>query len=113
MHKILGGNPLTVAFRLVVLSIVVGMVLAFLGLSPFELFDYVRVFFLRIYHMGFAAFGWVGQYFLIGAIIVIILLAAFPLAWGLSLLLHHDGTYGPSVLLAIGIGLADAAFRPT
>lgn len=71
MHKILGGNPLTVAFRLVVLSIVVGMVLAFLGLSPFELFDYVRVFFLRIYHMGFAAFGWVGQYFLIGAIIVI------------------------------------------
>lgn len=49
----------------------------------------------------------------IGAIIVIILLAAFPLAWGLSLLLHHDGTYGPSVLLAIGIGLADAAFRPT
>ena len=71
MHKILGGNPLSVIFRLIVLSVVVGFVLALFGLSPFELLDNVRIAILRVYNMGFAAFGWLLQYFLIGAVIVI------------------------------------------
>jgi len=71
MHRILGGEPLSVVFRLIVLSIVVGIVLALLGLSPFELLDNVRVAILRIYHMGFDAFGWLLQYFLLGAVIVV------------------------------------------
>ena len=37
MHRILGGNPLSTVFRLAVLSVVAGMVLSLLGLSPFEL----------------------------------------------------------------------------
>lgn len=71
MHRILGGNPLSVIFRLIVLSIVVGIVLALLGLSPFELLDSFRIAILRIYHMGFDAFGWLFQYFLLGAVIVV------------------------------------------
>lgn len=71
MHRILGGNPFSVFFRLIVLSIVVGIVLALLGLSPFQLLDSLRVATLRIYHMGFDAFGWLLQYFLLGAVIVV------------------------------------------
>jgi hypothetical protein len=70
MGRMLGERPLSTIFRLIVLSIVVGVVLALFGMSPFELLDYVRVTILRIYHMGFDAFGWLFQYFLLGAVIV-------------------------------------------
>jgi hypothetical protein len=71
MNRILGDRPLSTVFRLIVLSVVVGVVLALFGLSPFELLDTLRVTMLRIYHMGFSAFGWLFQYFLLGAVIVI------------------------------------------
>jgi hypothetical protein len=71
MHRILGGHPLSVLFRLVVLSVVVGVVLALLGLSPFELIDSVRQAIMRVYQMGFDAFGWLFRYFLLGAVIVV------------------------------------------
>jgi len=71
MHRILGGEPLSVAFRLIVLSIVVGVVLALLGLSPYALLDNLRIAILRIYNMGFDAFGWLFKYFLLGAVIVV------------------------------------------
>lgn len=34
------------------------------------------------------------------------LVAALPVAWGLSLLLHRGGTYWPSLLIVLGIRLA-------
>jgi Family of unknown function (DUF6460) len=71
MEKWLGGHPLGVIVRLAIYSVIVGIVLAALGLSPFQLFDYARVMMLRIYHLGFDAFGWAAQYFLLGAVIVI------------------------------------------
>jgi Family of unknown function (DUF6460) len=71
MERWFGGNPLAVALRLAIYSIVVGIILATLGLSPFALIDSVRIFMIRIYHMGFDAFGWALQYFLLGAVIVI------------------------------------------
>ena len=71
MQKILGGNPLSIIFRLIVLSIIVGLILTLLGLSPFDLIDNVRVAFLQLYHMGYGAIGWIVRYFLIGAVIVI------------------------------------------
>ncbi len=71
MNRLLGEKPLSTIFRLIVLSIVVGVVLALFGMSPFQLLDTVRVTFLRVYHMGFDAFGWLFQYFLLGAVVVI------------------------------------------
>lgn len=71
MERWLGGNPLAVVIRLAILSVIVGIVLAAFNLSPFALVDYVRIFFLRLYHMGFDAFGSILQYFLLGAVIVI------------------------------------------
>jgi hypothetical protein len=71
MNSIFGGRPIGVIVRLIILSTIVGVVLALLGLSPFELLDSVRVAILRIYHMGFDAFGWLFRYFLLGAVIVV------------------------------------------
>jgi len=71
MHRILGGRPLSVIFRLIVLSVIVGIVLALLGLSPLDLLDSVRVAILRVYHLGFDAFGSLFKYFLLGAVIVV------------------------------------------
>lgn len=71
MERWFGGNPVAVLIRLAVLSIVVGIVLAALDLSPLALVDYTRIFFLRLYHMGFDAFGSLLQYFLLGAVIVV------------------------------------------
>ena len=50
LTRFLGGSPLSVAFRLVLLSILVGVVLA---------------------AIGFDAINWLWRYFLLGAVIVI------------------------------------------
>ncbi len=71
MNRMLGDKPLSTIFRLIVLSVVVGVVLALFGMSPFELLDSLRVTLLRVYHMGYSAFGWLFQYFLLGAVIVV------------------------------------------
>jgi uncharacterized oligopeptide transporter (OPT) family protein len=71
MNRLLGDQPLSTIFRLIVLSVVVGIVLTWAGLSPFALLDNLRVTLLHIYHMGFSAFDWLIQYFLLGAVIVV------------------------------------------
>ena len=37
LHRFLGGSPLAVAFRLVLLSILVGVVLAAIGFDPWNI----------------------------------------------------------------------------
>ncbi|MDX2265929.1 MAG: DUF6460 domain-containing protein [Hyphomicrobiales bacterium] len=71
MERILGGSPLGVAIRLVVASIIVGVVLTALGLSPFELLDAVGRFATWVYELGFDSLDVVVQYFLLGAAVVI------------------------------------------
>jgi hypothetical protein len=65
-----GGNPLGVIIRLVLLSVVVGVVLSALGITPQNIFYHLDVLVRRIYDMGFGAIEWIVQYFLIGAVIV-------------------------------------------
>ena len=69
-NSVFGGNPLGVLIRLVLLSIVVGVVLSALGITPGNLFYHLNVLARRIYDMGFGAIEWLIQYFLLGAIIV-------------------------------------------
>ena len=70
MERFFGGNPALVLIRLAILSLVVGVVLAALGFSPFDLLDSLRRLAARIYDMGFAAVEKSLRYFLIGAVIV-------------------------------------------
>jgi hypothetical protein len=71
LERILGGSPLAVIVRLVVLSIVVGIVLSALGLTPAELFRRIDLLLQRLYDMGFRWVEWLFGYFLIGAVIVV------------------------------------------
>ena len=70
MERFFGGNPALVLIRLAILSLVVGVVLAALGFSPFDILDSLRRLAARIYDMGFAAIVRSLRYFLLGAVIV-------------------------------------------
>lgn len=70
MERIFGGSPLAVLVRLVILSIVVGIVLSALGWSPLDFFARLQSIALGIWNMGFDAFGSVGRWFVAGAIVV-------------------------------------------
>ncbi len=71
MERILGGSPVAVVIRLILISIVVGIALSALGLTPGELFRRIDFLLQRLYDMGFRWVEWLIGYFLIGAVIVI------------------------------------------
>jgi Domain of unknown function (DUF6460) len=70
MERFFGGNPALVLSRLVILSLIVGVVLAALGFSPYDILQNLREMAQRIYDMGFAAIEKGFRYFLLGAVIV-------------------------------------------
>jgi hypothetical protein len=70
MERFFGGNPALVLLRLVILSLIVGVVLAALGFSPYDIIQNIRDLAQRIYDMGFAAVENGFRYFLLGAVIV-------------------------------------------
>jgi Family of unknown function (DUF6460) len=92
MERFFGGNPGLVLIRLVILSLVVGILLAALGFSPFDLIDSVRQLIARLYDMGFAAVEKAARYFLLGAVIV------FPI-WLIGRLLKLMGRGSRSDLI--------------
>ncbi len=71
VHRFFGGPPLAVLVRLILLSILVGVLLAALGLDPLNILDSVRSLVMHIWDMGFDAVRWLWQYFLLGAVIVV------------------------------------------
>ena len=70
MERFFGGNPALVLLRLIILSLIVGVVLAALGFSPYEIIDSIARLVERIYNLGFEAVEKAGRYFLLGAVIV-------------------------------------------
>jgi len=66
-----GGTPMGVFFRLILVSILVGVILSALGLDPFDIIQSVERLIRSIWNMGFDAFRWLWRYFLLGAVIVI------------------------------------------
>lgn len=71
MERWLGGSPIGVAIRLIILSIVVGIVLSAMGITPDNVFYKLQILIKRLYELGFGAIDWLIGYFVIGAIIVI------------------------------------------
>ena len=71
LSRFLGGSPLAVAFRLILLSILIGVVLSALGLDPLNIFSSLQRLLRDVWNMGFDAVRWLWQYFLLGAVIVI------------------------------------------
>jgi len=70
-QRFFGGPPLAVLGRLVLLSILVGVILAAIGLDPWNILESVERLIRHIWNMGFDAVRWLWRYFLLGAVIVV------------------------------------------
>lgn len=71
MDRFLGGSPLGVVLRLALISIVVGIVMSALGISPQNFVYRVRQLIQRIYDLGFDSIEWLLQYLMLGALVVV------------------------------------------
>ena len=71
LGRFLGGPPTMVLVRLILLSILVGVILSALGFDPWNIIPSLQRMVLGIWNMGFDAVRWVWQYFLLGALIVV------------------------------------------
>ncbi|HEY0329181.1 MAG TPA: DUF6460 domain-containing protein [Rhodopseudomonas sp.] len=69
--RFLGGSPLAVAFRLALMSLLVGVVLAAIGFDPWNIITSIRLLFVRVWELGFDAINGLWRYFLLGAVVVI------------------------------------------
>lgn len=70
INRFFGGPPGWVLVRLILLSLVIGVIFSALGIHPFDLVDGIRRAIRRIWEMGFEAIEDVLSYFLLGAIVV-------------------------------------------
>ena len=71
VYRFLGGSPLAVLVRLILLSILVGVVLSAIGLDPRNILASVERLIRGIWEMGWDAVHWLWGYFLLGAVIVV------------------------------------------
>jgi hypothetical protein len=71
IYRFFGGPPLAVIGRLILLSILVGVILAAIGLDPWNVIESVEHLIEHIWNMGFDAVRWLWRYFLLGAVIVL------------------------------------------
>jgi hypothetical protein len=71
LTRFLGGSPLSVAFRLILLSILVGVVLAAIGFDPWNIIESIRLLLRRLWDLGWDAINWLWRYFLLGAVVVV------------------------------------------
>jgi hypothetical protein len=71
VHRFFGGPPLAVIGRLILLSILVGVILAAIGLDPWNIIESVRRLVVHVWTMGFDVVRWLWRYFLLGAVIVV------------------------------------------
>ena len=69
--RFLGGSPGSVVVRLVLLSILVGVILSAVGLDPRDILESIETLIRTVWNMGFDAVFWVWRYFLLGAVLVI------------------------------------------
>ncbi len=71
LSRFLGGSPMAVLLRLVLLSVLVGVVLAAIGLDPWNIVYSIRRLADWVWNLGFDAISGLWRYFLLGAVIVI------------------------------------------
>ena len=71
VNRFFGGSPLSVLVRLILLSILVGVILSAIGLDPFDIWRSLERLVRSIWNMGWDAIDWAWRYFLLGAVIVL------------------------------------------
>ncbi len=71
MERFLGGSPAAVVVRLAIASIIIGVILSFLGFNPRDLYDAIVRLGRWISTLGFDALDSALRYMVLGAIVVI------------------------------------------
>ena len=71
VHRFFGGPPLAVAGRLIMLSILVGVILEALGFDPWNIIESIRRLAQHIWDLGFDAVRYLWRYLVLGAVIVV------------------------------------------
>ncbi|MCB5202532.1 DUF6460 domain-containing protein [Neorhizobium sp. T786] len=71
VNRVLGDSPGRTIVKLIVVSLVVGFIMAIFGLDPWDIVYGIRDFVLDLWYQGFHALGRVGDYLILGASIVI------------------------------------------
>jgi hypothetical protein len=71
LTRFFGGRPLAVVFKLILLSVLVGVVLKVLGLDPFDIIRSVKDLASWIWEKGFDTLVSLWRYFLLGAVLVL------------------------------------------
>ena len=71
IYRFLGGPPLAVFLRLVVMSFVLGVILSALGISPYDIVAWFQHAVFNVFDLGFGTLDRIWQYFLLGAVIVV------------------------------------------
>jgi hypothetical protein len=69
--RFLGGSPVAVAARLIVISFIVGLLLVMWGIEPGDIIDGVAQAFRRLAEFALTDFRQFGRYLLTGAIVVV------------------------------------------
>jgi hypothetical protein len=71
VNRFFGGPPLSVALKIILLSVVVGVILSALGLDPRDIWQSLVDLVRHVWNMGWDAVLWLWRYFLLGAVIVV------------------------------------------
>ena len=71
VNRILGDTPARTVVKLLLVSLVVGFVMAFFGIFPADILEGIQRFFLGLWYRGFAALGEVWGYLVLGATVVV------------------------------------------
>jgi hypothetical protein len=69
--QFLGDTPGRTAIKLLVISLVVGIIMSAIGYTPMDVWYAFRDFLERLYDLGFEAFARFGEYLLYGAMVVV------------------------------------------
>ncbi|AAK86301.2 MULTISPECIES: DUF6460 domain-containing protein [Agrobacterium] len=71
VNKMLGDTVARTVVKLLVVSLLVGFLMAIFGLTPWNIIYSARDFVVDLWRSGFHALGAIGDYLLLGATIVI------------------------------------------
>ena len=67
----IGGHPFLVLLRLAIVSVLVGIVLSLLGVTPHNFLRVLDDFARHVYDLGLGAVRWLIEYLILGAILVV------------------------------------------
>jgi hypothetical protein len=71
VNGFLGDTPIRVIIKLLILSVAVGFLMSIFGLYPDDILFAVRDFVIDLWNTGFKTLGRLGDYLLLGAVIVV------------------------------------------